>query len=113
MRSESVIVGKEADVVVVGYGGAGAAITAHDMGAEVLILEKCAEGGGNTRLAVSSFTGVVPGDRARKHLKALFVGESKTTLSMYTLSGLLKMQISSAILAVNRYHMFLGLHFLR
>lgn len=45
----------EADVVVVGYGGAGAvtAITAHDMGAEVLVLEKMGEGeeGGNTRVS--------------------------------------------------------------
>jgi len=44
----------EADVVVVGYGGAGAvaAITAHDAGAKVLILEKAPiEGGGCTRMA--------------------------------------------------------------
>jgi len=40
----------EADVVVVGYGGAGAiaAIAAHDDGASVLILEKAPQGGGNT-----------------------------------------------------------------
>ena len=32
----------EADVVVVGFGGAGvaAAVTAHDLGAEVILLEK-------------------------------------------------------------------------
>jgi len=43
----------EADVVVVGYGGTGAAaaITAHDNGASVVILEKMPEPGGNTRLA--------------------------------------------------------------
>lgn len=40
----------EADVVVVGYGGAGvcAAIAAHDAGAQVLILEKAPVAGGNT-----------------------------------------------------------------
>jgi len=40
----------EVDVVVVGYGGAGssAAITAHDAGAKVLILEKNDKGGGST-----------------------------------------------------------------
>ena len=40
----------EADVVIVGYGGAGvcAAISAHDAGAHVLILEKAPFGGGNT-----------------------------------------------------------------
>ncbi|MCC6532987.1 MAG: FAD-dependent oxidoreductase [Burkholderiales bacterium] len=41
---------READVVIVGYGGAGvcAAIVAHDAGAEVLVLEKAPWGGGNT-----------------------------------------------------------------
>lgn len=40
----------EADVVVVGYGGAGvcAAIAAHDAGVQALILEKAPFGGGNT-----------------------------------------------------------------
>jgi succinate dehydrogenase/fumarate reductase flavoprotein subunit len=45
---------KEADVVVVGYGGAGivAAITAHDEGAKVLVLEKApSRGGGNTAMS--------------------------------------------------------------
>lgn len=43
----------ESDVVVVGYGGAGAvaAITASDNGAGVTILEKLPTGGGNTRIA--------------------------------------------------------------
>ncbi|MBI4331045.1 MAG: FAD-dependent oxidoreductase [Chloroflexi bacterium] len=43
----------EADVVVVGYGGAGAtaAITAHDNGASVIVLEKMPSGGGNTYLS--------------------------------------------------------------
>ena len=48
-----------ADVVVVGLGAAGAAtaITAHDLGAEVLILEKAPEGqeGGNTRVAAQGY----------------------------------------------------------
>jgi succinate dehydrogenase/fumarate reductase flavoprotein subunit len=67
---------READVIVVGYGGAGAvaAITAHDLGAQVVILEKCDQGGGNTRLATSSFTGVVPGEAAKEHLQALCSG---------------------------------------
>jgi succinate dehydrogenase/fumarate reductase flavoprotein subunit len=41
---------READVVVIGYGGAGAcaAIEAHDAGAKVLILEKMKFSGGNT-----------------------------------------------------------------
>lgn len=53
---------KTADVVVLGYGGAGAcaAIEAHDAGAKVLILEKLAQGGGNT--AVSSGGFMIPKD---------------------------------------------------
>ena len=47
---------EEADVVVAGYGGAGAsaAIAAHYAGAKVLIIEKN-EGGGNTKLATRTF----------------------------------------------------------
>jgi succinate dehydrogenase/fumarate reductase flavoprotein subunit len=43
----------EADVVVVGYGGAGAAaaITAHDARAKVILLEKLDKPGGNTKYA--------------------------------------------------------------
>lgn len=43
----------ETDVVIVGYGAAGAAaaITAHDNGANVTILEKMPEGGGNSLLS--------------------------------------------------------------
>jgi hypothetical protein len=42
---------KQADVVVLGFGGSGlvAAITAHDAGAKVLVLEKAPQGGGFTR----------------------------------------------------------------
>ncbi len=42
----------ETDVVVIGYGAAGAvsAITAHDNGASVIILEKMPNGGGNSRV---------------------------------------------------------------
>lgn len=43
----------ELDVVAVGYGGAcsAAAITAHDAGVQVLILEKNVAGGDNTRIS--------------------------------------------------------------
>src|SRR5260221_7673097 len=45
----------DADVVVVGFGAAGvaASVTAHDLGAKVVVLEKAPEGqeGGNTRVA--------------------------------------------------------------
>lgn len=66
---------EEADVVVVGYGGAGAAtaITAHDAGAEVLILEKAAKGeeGGNTRVSGNVFLSPEAGEQARIYLRAM------------------------------------------
>jgi len=65
----------EADVIVVGYGGAGAsaAIAAHDAGAKVVIVEKD-QGGGNTKLATRTF--ISPGDSAaaRQHILALSAG---------------------------------------
>jgi succinate dehydrogenase/fumarate reductase flavoprotein subunit len=50
----------EVDVLVVGYGAAGAAaaLAAHDAGARVLVVEKCAQPGGNS--LVSSANTVYP-----------------------------------------------------
>jgi len=66
---------EEADVVVVGYGGAGAiaAITAHDEGAKVLILEKASEGeeGGNTRVSGNIWFTPEPPDKAATYLRAM------------------------------------------
>ena len=65
---------RTADVVILGYGGAGAsaAITAHDAGAKVMIFEKCATGGGNT--AVSSGGMMIPNneERAFTYLKKTY-----------------------------------------
>ena len=66
---------READVVVVGYGGAGAvtAITAHDAGAEVLILEKAPEGeeGGNSRVAGQAWFTPMPVSKGIIYFNAL------------------------------------------
>ncbi len=65
----------EADVVIVGFGGAGAAaaITAHDLGARVLMLEKAplGEEGGNTRVAGQGYLQVYDVDKAMTYLDAL------------------------------------------
>jgi len=81
---------READVVVVGYGGAGvvAAITAHDAGAKVLVLEKSPSlasvgvtdgpypalqisgGGGNTHISMGQFTSPTNADDAAAYLYA-------------------------------------------
>lgn len=66
---------REVDVVVVGYGAAGAttAITAHDAGARVLILEKAPEGeeGGNSRVCSQGFFSPTPVDSAITYFNAL------------------------------------------
>src|SRR6185437_10027048 len=65
----------EADVVVVGFGAAGmaAAVTAHDLGARVVLLEKAPEGqeGGNTRVAGQGYLNTSSVDKAVAYLTAL------------------------------------------
>ena len=65
----------ECDVAVVGFGGAGvaAATTAHDLGAEVVLLEKAPEGkhGGNTKVAGQGYLNTSSAGEAAKYLRAL------------------------------------------
>jgi succinate dehydrogenase/fumarate reductase flavoprotein subunit len=65
----------EADVVVVGFGAAGVAtaVTAHELGAKVVILEKAPEGqeGGNTRVAGQGYLNTSSVENAVAYLTAL------------------------------------------
>src|SRR5215471_20207066 len=65
----------EADVVVVGFGAAGvaASVTAHDLGEEVVILEKAPEGqeGGNSRVAGQGYLNTSSAEQAAAYLTAL------------------------------------------
>jgi succinate dehydrogenase/fumarate reductase flavoprotein subunit len=65
----------EADVVVVGFGAAGmaASVTAYELGATVLILEKAPEGqhGGNTRVAGQGYLNTSSAEKAAAYLTAL------------------------------------------
>jgi len=65
----------EADVVVAGFGAAGFAssVSAHDLGAKVLILEKAPEGehGGNTRVTGQGYLNTSSADQAAAYLRAL------------------------------------------
>ena len=65
----------EADVVVVGFGGAGAAtaITAAEAGASVILLDKAPKGqeGGNTRVAAQGYLNTSSPISARAYLNAL------------------------------------------
>lgn len=67
---------RETDVAVVGYGGAGAtaAIAAVNHGAKVLIVEKEASGGGNTKLSAGSVRTFGALDRAVEHITFLCGG---------------------------------------
>ena len=62
----------ETDVVVVGYGlaGATAAIAAHDVGAEVLLIEKMPTPGGNSIMAGGSLIWSSDAKEATKYLRA-------------------------------------------
>jgi succinate dehydrogenase/fumarate reductase flavoprotein subunit len=64
----------ETDVLCVGYGGAGAvaAIAAHDAGAAVLIIEKLASGGGNTRVSAGGFLSPTNSRDALNYIQGLF-----------------------------------------
>lgn len=73
----------EADVIIVGFGGAGgcAAIEAHDAGAEVLLLDKQSEQNHhpNTRMSMGAYHSPDPeGDRQalKEYAKAMFSGEN-------------------------------------
>lgn len=65
---------KEVDVVVVGFGGAGAnaAISAHDSGADVLIVEKLPTPGGNTSVSSGQVLFSKDKDETVKYIKQLF-----------------------------------------
>jgi succinate dehydrogenase/fumarate reductase flavoprotein subunit len=69
----------EADVVVVGYGGAGAtaALTAAAAGARVLVLEKNPEGGGNTRYSGGTMRTYTDVEKAVDHIEALCDGTTE------------------------------------
>lgn len=64
---------EEADVIVVGYGGAGAAaaITAHDAGAKVILLEKDDKAGGNTRLSGGTLREFLDTKTAAQYFQAI------------------------------------------
>ncbi|MFC1958473.1 FAD-dependent oxidoreductase [Chloroflexota bacterium] len=64
---------KEADVVALGYGGAGAAaaIAAHDAGAKVIILEKAEQGGGNTKCAGGTIREYLDLEKAITYFEAI------------------------------------------
>jgi succinate dehydrogenase/fumarate reductase flavoprotein subunit len=76
-RTAEVIGPTEVDVLIVGFGAAGAsaAIEAHDAGASVAIVEKSAAGGGNCVYS-GGFLFEIEGPNAIEHLDALCFGKT-------------------------------------
>jgi flavocytochrome c len=78
---------KQADVIIIGAGGAGlaAAVTAHQKGATVVVIEKMPRAGGNTILSGGAFNAADPGrqskqgieDSPEKHFTQTFEGGDK------------------------------------
>jgi len=64
---------EETEVLVVGYGGAGAtaAIVAHDAGAKVLLIEKDVRPGGNTRLSGGTLREFIDTKKAAEYYQAI------------------------------------------
>ncbi|MDY6833848.1 MAG: FAD-binding protein, partial [Chloroflexota bacterium] len=64
---------EETEVLIIGFGGAGAtaAITAHDLGANVLILEKMQEGGGNTNASFGGLLNVNDIEQGHQYFESL------------------------------------------
>jgi succinate dehydrogenase/fumarate reductase flavoprotein subunit len=81
----------EADVVVVGYGAGGtaAAITAHDNGANVILLEKMPYPGGNTGVAGGNMTMPHNPEKFREYLTTLCFDITEPELINTFVQGLL------------------------
>ncbi|MFC2063207.1 FAD-dependent oxidoreductase [Chloroflexota bacterium] len=63
----------ETEVIVIGYGAAGAAaaISAHDNGAQVILLEKMPYPGGNTRVSGGNMSFPKDPEQFGRYLKTL------------------------------------------
>ncbi|WP_445151271.1 FAD-binding protein [Baekduia sp. Peel2402] len=81
------------DVLVIGYGpaGAAAAIAAHDAGAEVLVIEKTAAGGGNA-IHSGGFLFDAPDPDAADHVDALCFGRTPRDVIDAYVNGLHDLQ---------------------
>ena len=82
----------ETDVVVIGYGGGGAAaaITAHDNGAQVTLLEKMPYPGGNTGVSGGNMSFPKNPEQFSQYLKTLCYGTTEPELVDVFVEGLMQ-----------------------
>jgi succinate dehydrogenase/fumarate reductase flavoprotein subunit len=82
------------DVVVCGFGGAGAAaaIEAHDRGARVLVVEKADEAGGSTQESGGSVATIVDRAGAVEHYLALTEGRTPRAVVEAYVAGVLELE---------------------
>jgi succinate dehydrogenase/fumarate reductase flavoprotein subunit len=82
------------DVIICGYGGAGAAaaIEAADNGASVLLAEKVSEGGGSTQESGGSVATVLNRDGAVEHYLAITEGRTPRSVMEAYVDGLLGLE---------------------
>ena len=92
---------KKADLMVIGFGGAGAtaAIEAYDPGASVIVLEKAEAGGGTTQELSGNIRIIADHDKAAKHYCALTLGTTPLEVITYLHVAFLKFLNGSKILA--------------
>ncbi|TPE47121.1 FAD-dependent oxidoreductase [Amaricoccus solimangrovi] len=83
----------EYDVVIVGYGGAGAAaaIEAADAGGSVLVIEKFGDGGGTTRMAGGNIRSVLDAEKMIDHFHALCDGTTDRESVVAHVEGLARL----------------------
>ncbi len=84
--------GMEADVIVVGYGAAGAAaaISAHDNGASVIILEKMSIPGGNSRVSAGNMSIPKNPEKFAQYLKGVSFNTVEDEIVDTFVEGLMK-----------------------
>lgn len=78
------------DLVVIGFGGAGAAaaIEAHDLGLDVLVLEKSEQGGGSTKESGGTLRLVADAEKSVEHYVSLSQGASPRSVFESYVAGL-------------------------
>ena len=83
IKNQNINWDKEVDVVIVGSGGAAltAAITAHDQGAKVIVLEKANQIGGTT-----AFSGGIPWIPLNRYMKEIGIEDSVEEAKKYILN---------------------------